>query len=453
MRGNWRHAGLLGLSLLLAGGLESAASACGRLPDAPAEERLEEGYQLDRQGDYEGAIKAFKEVLERFPHHRKAQYFLANTYWRDDDFQEAAKAWVAVLRANPVDKLGIEARTWLAKFAHLYQGGALVRTYVGGAAGFADGQAAAARLNRPWGMAMGPTGNIYISDTGNHRLRRVTPEGIVLTVAGSGTAGIKDGPARTALLNNPKALALDPVGNLFFADGPYVRFLTPGGLVGTLVGQPQELSGKMNIQDGRRGSATTITATALTCDRDGNVYMADNGTCIRRITPEGVVTTLAGTVSAGYRDGTGSEARFKRIEALRWTSDNVIVALDAGNNRIRAMSMNGEVRSLAGCSRVGYVDGPLALAHFRGLAGMAIDSGGNLILADSQNFAIRRITPAQKVETVAGGVSTTLQDGYGFQAGFSSPGDVAVTARRIYVLDRGAHAVRTIQLAGYLNDR
>lgn len=448
MRANWRHAGLLGLSLLLAGGLDTAALACGRLPDAPAEERLEEGYQLDRQGDYEGAIEAFKEVLERFPHHRKAQYFLANTLWRDDDFQEAAKAWVAVLRANPTDKLGVEARTWLAKFAHLYQGGALVRTYVGGAPGFADGQAAAARFNQPWGMAMGPTGNIYISDTGNHRLRRITPEGLVLTVAGSGAAGIKDGPARSALLDRPKALALDPVGNLFFADGPYVRFLTPGGLVGTLVGRSE---GKA-IQDGGRSSATTITATALTCDRDGNVYMADNGTCIRKITPEGQVTTLAGTISAGFRDGSGSNARFKRIESMRWTSDNVILVLDAGNNRIRAMSMSGEVRSLPGCSKVGYVDGPLPLAHFRGLAGMTLDASGNLILADSQNFAIRRITPAQKVETVAGGVGTTLQDGYGFQAGFASPGDVAVTSRRIYVLDRGAHAVRTIQLAGYITD-
>ncbi|MDB5096856.1 MAG: repeat containing protein [Cyanobacteria bacterium RYN_339] len=432
--------------LLAAALLMSAAPAWACTSDdlttADIEEQIQAGYFLDRQGEYQLAIDKFQGIIKAHPDNRKAHYFLANTYWRDNNFIESSKQWATVLRMEPTDRIGREAREWLDANGKYIKTGAVVQTVTGGQPGFADGTMSTARFRSPSGMVLSPTGNLYIADTGNHRIRRITPDGRVLTVAGNGTAGYADGQARTALLDAPHGLALDPVGNLYFCDGPRVRFVTPDGKVGTAAGGADRA-----FIDGTYDRARFRNPRAISCDDKGNVFVADDGTALRVIQPNGEVHLLAGSARADFTDGQGEGARFKNITALKWTKDRVLVVVDAGANRLRAVDMLGRVKSLPGCMQVGYVDGPIGSAHFSKVGGLAVDQRGNVLLADTGNFAIRRVNDKLEVETLAGGAGAGAQDGLGVNAHFREPSDIAVWNNTVFVLDRQLHGVRRITLS------
>lgn len=424
-------------------GVAAPALACpapGAVKIKP-DEVLQEAYVLDRQGEFKQALEMYQKVLKAYPDNRKAHYLVANCYWRDNQMFEARMAWETVLRMDPSDRWGREARSWLRDNAEGNEAaGALTTTLVGGTAGYVDGPVKTAKFKNPTSLVIAGTGDLWVADTGNGRIRKVSPDGRVMTVVGDGKGGHADGPAKSAKIAKPTALALDTAGNLFFADGPRVRFLTPTGLVGTLAGTAD--AGWVN---GDYKTARFGAISALAVDKWGTVYVAD-GNAVRAVTPQGDTRLVAGHSEAGFADGMGEAARFKQISNIEITPEGTLVVLDGGNNRIRTVTRSGEVASLAGCEKKGYLDGPSAVAHFGMLSGVAVGEDGSLFLADGVNRAIRHRAATDQVVTVAGGTEEGNQDGRGVTAQFAWPGDMAIKGRTLYVVDPKANAIRKVTL-------
>lgn len=431
---------LAALAVLLPG----AAFACGAppKPGEPTEEALlEKGFAEDRQGHYTDAISTFRTLLTAHPESRRGRYFLANTYWRDDRNPEAQAAWEAVLRMNPRDERGAEARDWLTRYGATT--GAAVSTLNARGAGFADGPLAKARFSAPSAIAKLSDGTLVVADTGNHRLRAIAASGKVRTLAGSGAAGFADGPAGAAKLTAPTALAVDPVDNIYFCEAQRVRFVTPDGRVGTLAG-----GAARGYADGGYGKSRLDRPQALATDADGNVYVADQfGAVIRVVTPQGDIRRLAGSSTPGYADGAGLEARFKRVSALAWLKPGELLAVDAGARRFRRIVVaSGVVSTVPGCATNGLVDGPAASAHFGRIGGLTRLKTGETYVADTTNGAIRRISAQGQVSTLAGGAGAAFADGAGWKAGFAEPVGLAMTGNGLVVVDRSAHALRLVAL-------
>jgi sugar lactone lactonase YvrE len=258
--------------------------------------------------------------------------------------------------------------------------------------GTADGTGTAAQFNAPQGIAVDADGNVYVADTGNDTIRKITPSGIVTTLAGaSGVAGSTDGPAAAARFNSPVGVALDAGGNIYVADetNDTIRKITPSGIVSTLAGTP----GSKGSADGTGASAQFDRPSGVAVDSSGNIYVADaTNETIRKVTPSGAVTTLAGTPgAAASTDGTGAAARFFfPVGVAVDAGGNVFVAEEFGET-IREVTPSGMVTTLAGVpDETGMTDGTGAAALFNNPLGIAIDAGGNLFIADSDNISIRK---------------------------------------------------------------
>lgn len=433
---------VLGFSL----GQTTRADACSRetITDDAFEDFLRDGYLRDRQGDYRGAVDVFQRAIVLRPTNRKVRFLLANTLWRDNQWMNARFAWESLLRQGGEDRMGIEARNWLrdnAREGWIPQ----VKTLAGGSAGFADGEGRLARFSRPSGMAVAADGSLLITDTGNHRIRLVKPDGKVITAAGSGVPGYSDGPALQARLEAPTGGALDPAGNYYFIDGTRIRFLTPDGRVGTLAGD-----GVAGFIDGGPQVARFARPVAVAADWRGHVVVIDNGTAIRMVSPQGNVTTVAGGLEPGLSDGEGSAAKLRYVTRMRMLDKDHVLLVDTGNNRMRELNIpSGMVKTHPGCGVGGYIDGPLEAAHWKELNGVIVDPLGNLIVADSGNRAIRRITLGQNVQTLAGGHrGGEAKDGSGMWARFGDPVELGMYGKTLFILDRGAHGIRTMDLGG-----
>ncbi len=266
----------------------------------------------------------------------------------------------------------------------------LVTTLAGQAtAGSTDATGIAAKFNNPYGVAVDTAGNIYVADKYNNRVRKITPAGVVTTLAGSGAAGSTDGTGIAAQFNNPFAVAVDAAGNVYVADtnNNRIRKITPAGVVTTLAGSTAGYNDAT-------GAAAQFNSpfNGVAVDATGNVYVADtNNNRIRKITPAGVVSTLAGSGVAGSTDGTGAGAQFYNPQGVAVDATGNVYVADTNNNRIRKITPVGVVSTLAG-SILGYVDSTLAGARFTYASGVAVDSAGNLYVADSGNNRIRKIT-------------------------------------------------------------
>ena len=194
-----------------------------------------------------------------------------------------------------------------------------------GGATFEDGPAMQAQFHSPTGVALDADGNIIVADLSNHRIRKITPEGDVTTLAGSGTAGFADGPGTQAQFNNPCGIALDADGNIIVADqsNHRIRKITPDGDVSTLAG-----SGAASFADGQGTKAHFQSPTGIALDADGNIIVADQSNHrIRKITPEGDVTTLAGSGSASFADGSGTQANFNSPQGVAVDGDGNIIVI------------------------------------------------------------------------------------------------------------------------------
>jgi sugar lactone lactonase YvrE len=316
----------------------------------------------------------------------------------------------------------------------------IVTTFAGSSSGYSDGTGTAAQFNAATGVTVDTAGNVYVADQNNHRIRKITNAGVVTTFAGSGTPGTGDGTGTAAQFNAPLTVSIDDSDNLYVCDsGSHrIRKITPGGVVTTFAGSSS------GSADGTGTAALFNTPHNTIVDSAGNLFVADIGNNrIRKITPGGVVTTFAGS-SSGSADGTGTAALFSSPSGITIDgSDNLYVA-DNGNNRIRKITSAGVVTTFAGSSS-GSADGTGTAALFSNPWGVSIDSAGSLYVSDSGNLRIRKITSAGAVTTIAGS-TTGSNDGSGTAAKFAATtGIIADTTGNLFVADNSNHRIRKIE--------
>jgi sugar lactone lactonase YvrE len=314
----------------------------------------------------------------------------------------------------------------------------IVSTLAGtGVYGSLDGAGGSATFKSARGLAVDLSGNIYVTEDGNS-IRKISPSGVVSTFAGSSTGGSANGTGGAASFSLPRGIALDSTGTaLLVADASCLirRIEISSSNVTTLAGTG------WGWVDGPAASAAFAGLTGIAVDSTGNVYVSENlvggsnNRGIRKISSGGTVTTLAGTNTTGFADGTGSAALFNNAwDLVADGAGNVFVA-DSENHRIRKITPAGVVTTWAGTNVSGTNNGIGVSARFNYPFGLAIDSAGNLYVGDTGNYRIRKITPAGGVSTLAGG-SYGFQDGPGNVARFYGPRELAVdTAGTVYVTD------------------
>jgi sugar lactone lactonase YvrE len=317
------------------------------------------------------------------------------------------------------------------------------------------GTGTSALFSNPEGTTADSAGNIYVADNANRTIRKITPAGVVTTFAGSpGLQGTNDGVGSAARFISPNGLAVDSADNIYVADvgGHTIRKITSAASVSTLAGLGQ-VSGTNNGV----GSAARFTGPQdVAVDAAANVYVSDTGNqTIRKITPDGTVSTLAGVPGqTGNSDGTNGIAHFSTPRGLAVDSLTNVYIADSANSTIRKMvffGTNAGVSTLAGTAgQNGSIDGPGGAARFHFPYGLAVDSAGNIYAMDRQNDDIRKITPDGNVTTFAGvpGQSGSA-DGTGAAAQFNGPEDLTVDpAGNIYVVEFFNNTVREIHKVG-----
>jgi sugar lactone lactonase YvrE len=316
-----------------------------------------------------------------------------------------------------------------------------------GSSGSVDGLGNAARFNGPSSVATNSSGNIYVADFYNDTIRKITPDGTVITLAGAaGVAGSTDGTGNSARFYGPEGVSVDNAGNVYVADydNHTIRKITSAGVVSTIAG----LAGYYGYADGAGSLARFNYPEAVAVDAAGGIYVADcYNFLVRHITSAGVVTTLAGFVSAGSTDGTGPAARFSLPYYLAVDGAGNAYVTDYGNNTVRKITRDGVVNTLAGAAGIsGYSDGPGRAASFGHPEGIAVDGAGNVYVADYGFSNIRKITPDGTVSTFAGlGANHGSTDGLGTAARFSNPRGIALdNAGNLYVADSGNNTIRKI---------
>jgi sugar lactone lactonase YvrE len=326
-----------------------------------------------------------------------------------------------------------------------------VSTYAGsGILGLVNGADSVAQFAGPTGVAVDLQGNLYVLDAQNYVIRKITPAGQVSTLAGNGNQGFVNGPGATAEFSSPNGIAVDAQGNVYVSEGMddnynRIREISPSGVVSTFAGR-----GTFGFRNGTGDGSAFFTPAGMAFDAQGNLYVADQyNNCIRRITPGGVVSTFAGNGKQGALDGPADSAEFSVPSDV--TVDllgNVYVA-DNYNAEIRKITPSGLVSTLAGSvNNTGSADGTGASAEFVSPQAITIDGQQNIYETDGiNNSSIRKITTSGVVTTLAGNVDGGFMNGPYLKAMFSSPSGLAVdTKGNIYVADQGNNMIRKITL-------
>lgn len=326
---------------------------------------------------------------------------------------------------------------------------------VSGQRGDTDGEGIDARLQDVYNMTVGNGGALFAACPGSHIIRRITPQGVVTTFAGlASVSGSSDGIGSAARFSQPSSIAADAQSNLYVGDSfnHLIRKITPSASVTTLAGK----LANPGSTDGAASGARFNYPEDIAVDRSGNVYIADTGNhVIRKITSTGLVTTLAGTAGApGIVDGVGSAARFKAPNGLTVDNAGVVYVADTANHTIRKIQPNGTVSTLAGTAGlIGSLGGSGSTARFNRPSDIAVSSSGNVYVADTFNHLVRKITADGLVSTLAGSAGIEGgQDGAGSDARFNRPWGVAVDGgENVYVTGNRNGTVRKITPEGVVS--
>ena len=309
------------------------------------------------------------------------------------------------------------------------------------------GPATAAQINlfssvslAPGGVAVDSSGAIYLADSINHRIRKISTAGIISTFAGTGIAGFSGdgGAALSARMNQPAGLAFDTQGNLYIADSENgsVRKVTPGGVISTIAG-----TGSSGLGGGDGGPATSASmykVYGVAFDGQGNLYITDTyNQKVRKVASNGIMSTFAGSGTAGF-SGDGGQATLALLNGPYAVTVDVsgnVYIVDARNNRIRMVAPNGIITTIAGNGSVGFGgDGgaataaPIAFSTSGISGGLAVDAAGNLYIADSNNHRIRKVTSGGIISTIAGSGSpgSNGDGGAALSATMSHPAGLAL---------------------------
>ena len=321
------------------------------------------------------------------------------------------------------------------------------------------GPATEAHLYGPRGLAVDGSGNLYVADDINRRIRRIDPDGVITTIAGTGEWGFggDGGPATKAQLSGLQGLAVDGSGNLYVADGSNqrIRRIDPDGVITTIAGTGERGFGG---DGGPATEAQLYSPVGLAVDGSGNLCVADYfNQRIRRIDPEGVITTIAGTGERGFGGdgGPATEAHLNFPVGLAVDGSGNLYVADYFNQRIRRIDPEGVITTIAGTGEPGFVGdgGPATEAHLNRPVRLAVDGSGNLYVSDSSNQRIRRIDPGGVITTIAG----TEDPGFGGDGGpatealLNAPFGLAVDGSgNLYMADYLNQRVRRIDPDGVI---
>jgi len=310
-----------------------------------------------------------------------------------------------------------------------------VTTLAGGAVRrMMDGKGASAGFDAPIAVAMGKDGFLYVAEA--YAVRKVSLAGDVTTLAGGDTAGFADGSGAGAKFKRLRGLGVDGDGNILVADESVVRKISPSGVVTTLAGNPTEYGSV----DGVGSAARFQPPVSLAVDAAGNAYVADYFS-VRKITPSGAVTTLAGKPQPGKRDGTGAAASFAFLTGIAIGPDGTLFVTDDGL-ALRSITPQGKVTTVMSYEDVGS-DGAGPAARFGAVAQIAAAPSGNTYVLDGNT--VRKVTPAGEVSTLAGSPEGGMANGPGRQARFQSPSGITVDAKdNVFISDQGNNLVRRI---------
>ena len=325
------------------------------------------------------------------------------------------------------------------------------------------GPATQAQLRNPEDVAVDSAGNLYIADTSNHRIRRVDSEGVITTIAGSGESGFDGdgGPAVEAWLGGPSGVAVDGTGNLYIADrlNHRVRKVDSAGIITTIAGWGESVYNFTTGGDGVPATQATLGSPAgLAVDGAGNLYIADWGDHrVRKVDSAGIITTIAGSIEGnpwGFSGdgGPAVEARLDGPSGVAVDGTGNLYIADTENNRIRRVNAAGVITTIAGMGDIGD-GGPAVEAWLDGPSGVAVDETGDLYIADRANNRIRKVDSAGVITTIAGDGTR----GYGGDGGpaveawLHGPTGVAVDGSgNLYIADRVNNRIRKVDSAGVI---
>ncbi len=347
------------------------------------------------------------------------------------------------------------------------------------------GPAVDASLDKPVDVAVGPDGSIFVAELGGHRIRRIRPDGVITTYAGNGLAGLSGdgGPAIDASLDSPRAIAVDSEGNLYIADwrNRVLRKVAVDGTITTVAG----LASEGALREGRPAFSVALPPPLdLALGPEGTLYVILQGTRkIHLLRPssaseqtdecggaptapvprppliaDGLAVIVAGDTDAGFSGDQGpvAEAQFAIPQSFAIADDGRILVADSGNHRIRVISTDGVVATLAGTGAPGYSGdgGPASEARISGPKAIEVDGRGNVFFFDSGNFRIRRVDTCGIIETVAGNgrPGSEGDGGPALIASFRDVSGLGFDVRgNVYVADPASNRVRVISKDGFIN--